>query len=143
MVCSMSREFSITKTLLLLYSALSRSHMEYASVLYNKIRNSNYLKLERVPNKFLLIYSYRYFRDRLHLVHNSFVMSDHLPRLNQRRDKADLLFLFKEVHGIIDGPTLLAHIFLRIPHTATRMPMPFYVPCPSNNHYPPFRMAKT
>lgn len=65
-----------------------------------------------------------------------------MSSLHQRREKAELSFFFKAIHGFIDCPGLLAQISLRVPQTATRALMPFYVPVASSVHNPVFRMEK-
>lgn len=141
--CRMSRLFSNPKTFFVFYCALARSHLEYASVVWNHLCTSSYFRLERMQNKFVSIYRQRYFRNNSCLLHNDCLMSAlHLSSLQQHREKFYLSFFFKPLHGFIDCPDSLAQISLRLPQTATRAPMPRYDPVSSSVYNPVFRMGK-
>lgn len=82
-----------------------------------------------MQNKFLSIYRYRYLRDETSLSKSNNVLDVlQMNSLYHRREKADLVFLFKVLHGMADCSELLSQICLRVPRTATRLTTSFYSP---------------
>lgn len=142
-VCRTTRVFKNTTTFVTLYRSLTRSQLEYASPVWNGSCKTTLLRLERVQNKFLSIYRYRYLRDETSLSKGNNVLDVlQMNSLYHRREKADLVFLFKVFHGMADCSELLSQISLRVPRTATRLTTSFYSPRTLNILDPMFRMCR-
>lgn len=90
------RDFNDRKTLRTLYCALVRSNLEYCSVIWSPYTKRGIEKIEKIQNratKFILR-SDDCYADRLKELN--------LLSLEKRRLLADLTFLYKALHGIID-----------------------------------------
>ena len=130
-VCRVSREFTNPCTFITLYCSLSRSQLEYSSVVWNGICKTNSLRIERIQKTFISIFIHRYLTSDDHsLNYEALLKRIKLLGLYRRREKADLLFLFKTLHGSIDSPGLLSELRFRVPRVATRLNSPFYIPVP-------------
>lgn len=143
-VCRVTRVFGNPATFVTLYRSLTRSQLEHASPVWNGGCKTTLLRLERVQNKFLSIYRHRYLRDETSLSKSSSVLDVlHMNSLHDRREKADLFFFFKVLHGMVESSELLSQISLRVPRTATRLTTSFYFPRALNILDPMFRMGRT
>lgn len=125
-VCRISREFNSPMPLRKLYTAICLPQLEYASVIWNGISNSLSNVIERVQKKFLSVYNHRFAKNDSGSCSNIIELLS-LPSLRCRRNRADLFFLFKLVHGTISCPILLNNINFRIPRKLTRESRPFLV----------------
>ena len=96
-VCSASsRDFDDRKTLRTLYCALLRSNLEYCSVIWSPYTKKGIEKLENVQKratKFIL---------RTDDCYAGRLKKLNLLPLEKRRSLADVTFLYKALHGIID-----------------------------------------
>lgn len=142
-VSRITKEFKSPSAFFTLYCSLVRSQLEYASVVWNGISKTNSSSVERVQNKFISIFKYRYLENGdpcLNGVCNSQLVN--LLSLQQRRVKADLLFLFKTLHGSINSPSLLSEVSLRVPRVPTRLQSSFYIARHFSNLNPIQRSAE-
>lgn len=117
-VCRVSKEFKEPISLLKLYTTICRPQLEYASVVWNSTSKTNRKLVERVQNKFISIFNHR-FGDSSNYNPGS-PSSLTLSCLTSRRNKADILFLFKIMHGIVSCGELLQHVRLYVPQKWTR-----------------------
>lgn len=125
LVCRVSREFRDPKTFLTLYCSLCRSHLEYASVVWGGTCHSNLLRISRVQAKFVSIFKHRFnFAKAVDDVHSSPIR---LQDLQGRRNTAELLFLYKCIHGQIDSSDILHQVSLHVPRVTTRKTSTFYL----------------
>lgn len=145
--CRITKEFNNPSTFVTLYSALCRPHVEYASVVWNGICATNSARIERVQNKFLCIYRHRFSsRNASTSSNDPAVPIQHslaLPTLRRRREHADILFLYKLVHGITDCTSLISNVRLKIPVKTTRQNASFYNARIPNLHDPVSRIGHT
>lgn len=120
--------FNSVGCLCTLYYALTRSLLEYGSVVWHPYLAKDQLRLERVQNKFLNFIAFK-----LNIHHEPHDYSNirqvlNIPTLASRRDKADLDFLNSILNGSLDVPDLLAAIPFRVPSYSSRNQSRFYVP---------------
>lgn len=145
--CRITKEFNNPSTFVTLYSALCRPHVEYASVVWNGICATNSARIERVQNKFLCVYRHRFSsRNASTSSNDPAVPIQHslaLPTLRRRREHADILFLYKLVHGITDCTSLISNVRLKIPVKTTRQNASFYNARIPNLHDPVSRIGHT
>lgn len=142
MVCRMSKEFRSAKSFLKLYSTVCRPVLEYASVVWNGTCKSNSRAIDKVQNKLLSILRHR-FPHEYHRLDSGPRYLQVLPELKARRDTADLLFLFKLIHGQISSVELLSELQLTVPIKTTRKCHPFRTLSSCNRHCPLFRLQST
>ena len=123
--------FSNPRALTVLYTALVRPHLEYASPIWSPGARTHVNRAGAVQRRFL-----RFAAFRLGMGMN---ISDHdytkitiklnIPSLETQRTVADLLLLlYKVLNYIVDSPGLLETIRLRIPRVNSRQSEIFYVP---------------
>lgn len=128
-IARFTKHFRRIKSLKLLYVALVRPQLEYASVIWSP-RHKQYVSLiERVQHKFL----------RLALRATGspmrFYDHDYGPALLKTRLCSDLLFLFKVTHGQIDCHELVASIRFHAPQRPLRPRPLFESKVPDYYHY--------
>lgn len=125
-VLRMSREFKRTSTLILLYNALVRSILEYASTVWSPQYNVYKNMIERIQSKFIKHLSWRKYKNTEDVVD--------LPQLEKRRTERDQVFLYKLLHNALDTPYLLEKVSIRCPRISNRHRTLFYVPHRSTNY---------
>ncbi|CAG9121479.1 unnamed protein product [Plutella xylostella] len=113
-----SKPFKSMKTVKLLFCAYVRSHLEYASQVWNP-RYAVYInRIERIQRKFTRYLGFKFkvpYRPYEHRCERF-----HLLPLELRRSVADVIFVLKVARGEIDCPQLLQLIKLRVPERLTR-----------------------
>lgn len=127
-----SKPFKCMKTVKLLYCAYVRSHLEYASQIWNPRYNVYINRIERIQKKFTRYLGFKFkvpYSDYEHRCERF-----HLLPLVLRRTVADAIFLVKVVRGDIDCPQLLQLVKLRVPEVMTRKKAVLNVPQCSTNY---------
>jgi hypothetical protein len=105
--------FSTLESLLILFFALVRSKLEYASVARNSVTVTDSNKLERVQSKFAAVCHRRYFHDmEYHYVITLEKLN--LQTLHIRRRHIDALFLINTFCGAKYCPSALETVGLRV-----------------------------
>ena len=119
-----ARHFRNTEFLRLLYVALVRPHVQYASAIWSPRHTKYIIFIERVQHKFL--------RSALRSLGSPMDRDDHdycpgltlfnIATLDDRRYIADMIFLFKVINGVIDCPDLFGVVAYNVPgrHIRTR-----------------------
>ncbi|KAG7295979.1 hypothetical protein JYU34_021071 [Plutella xylostella] len=113
-----SRPFKCMKTVKILYCAYVRSHLEYASQIWNPQYDIYIDRLERIQKRFI-----RYLGFKFKLIDSSYeckCIKLHLLPLKLRRDISDIIYLIKIFRGYVDCPDLLGKLGLRVPWRRTR-----------------------
>ena len=114
-----------------------RPQVEYASVIWSPKHKLYASSIERVQHKFLRLAmrasgSPMRFNDH---EYSPALRKTGLTTLSDRRVSADLLFLYKVLHGQINCLELVSRISFHAPQRSLR-PRPLFVPCvPDYNHY--------
>jgi hypothetical protein len=102
LIRSITFRFSSLDCLFLLYCALVRPRLEYASVVWNSITTTDSKKLERIQQKFASDCYYRFFPN-LPYSYESASYKLNLPSLSTRRHHLDALFF----HTGLSWPEIL------------------------------------
>ena len=114
-----SEDFSVA-TMRLLYCALVRPILEYASVIWTPHYRVHVDSLERVQNKFLRMIAFKMGLERDEYSYTEVRSFLGLDTLERRRLFSDLCLLFKLINGGIDCPELLSMVCLWVPERRGR-----------------------
>lgn len=127
-----SSEFKHIKTVKILYCSFVRSHLEYASQVWNPTYKTYIDRLERVQKKFL---RHIQWRSNCYLpTYISRCRNFHFLPLVERRRIADLTFLLSIFNGALDTPELLNKFGLRVPSARFRKFNLLDIPYASNTY---------
>lgn len=109
-VLRISKVFSNPRTIVMLYFALVRSTLEYASPIWNPQYKVYIDSIEHIQNKFIKYLTFKF--------NNNFECT--FQTLQQRRAIADLTFIHRILNNSIDCTELLSLINFNIPSRRTR-----------------------
>lgn len=123
-----TKHFKMIKSLKILYCSLVRSHLEYASQVWNPQYQLYISKIEGVQKKFLRFLNYKC-RLNLSPSYEINCKQQHLLPLTLRREASDLTFLLNIINGSMDCPELLSLIYFKLPvrTNSRRNHLKFYV----------------
>lgn len=130
-----TKVFRSTACLQLLYNSYVRSVLEYCSPAWNPVYAVHSDRIERVQKRFLYHLSYSQNLCKSLRSYSARLNHFRMESLKTRRVRADLIFVFKLMHGIIDCPELLQRISLNVPKVSARVirDAPFTLPiCRTN-----------
>jgi hypothetical protein len=119
----------------MLYFALARSKLEYASVAWNSVTITDSNKLERVQRKFAALCHKRFFQD-VEYHYDNILERLNLGTLHIRRRHFNALFLINAFSGTKHCPSVLETVSIRVP---TRNIRNFTMFSCSFSHYPSAR----
>jgi hypothetical protein len=128
-----SVDFHHIKTLKILYCSFVRSHLEYASQIWNPRYQTYTRRIENIQKRFLKFLCFRARENYNSDQYLDLCRKHHLLPLDKRREIANILFLLKIVSGSIDCPELVSKICLRIPSKTLRFGSVLWVPPASTN----------
>lgn len=117
-ILRVSKPFKNSLTYKLLYNSYVRSHLEFASVVWQPTFNTHADRIERVQHKFVKALDFR--TGRTYVDYDTSVKHHNIPLLSHRRDLFDVTFLYKLINNLIDAPKLLQNITFRIPRLRER-----------------------
>lgn len=125
-ILRLSADFRNIKTFKILYCTFIRSHLEYASQIWNPNYSIYIDRIERVQKRFL-----RFLQFKTRKYSSNYIVRCkrfHMLPLHERRRIADITTLFKIANGEMDCPELLSKLGL-VTHTALlRNPRLLHVP---------------
>lgn len=126
-ILRISVDFTSLKTYKILYCAFVRSHLEYASQVWNPAFDIYITRIERIQKRFL---RFLQFKTRKYVTnYEKRCQKFHILPLYKRRHIADLAYLLKIANGLVDCPELLEQIGMRVPYASCRRPCVIDVPC--------------
>lgn len=125
-VLRVSSDFKSIKTIKILYCSFVRSHLEYASQVWNPNYNVYINRIESIQKRFLRHIQYRSKTFLASYVYRC--KKFHILPLYERRKISDLVFLFKIANGITGVTELLHKIGLRVPSAFLRRPQLLHTP---------------
>lgn len=115
-----TQPFSSIACLKTLYFAYVRSILEYASVVWNPHYQTQVHMIERLQHKFLRYVAYKEMIPLETLSYTDLLTNLNMQTLKDRRQTADLIFLFKLIHNQIECPDLLENIYFNVPQRSLR-----------------------
>lgn len=125
-ILRLSADFKNIKTYKILYCAFVRSHLEYASQVWNPNYNVYIDRIERVQKRFL-----RFLQFKTRKYSSNYIVRCkrfHMLPLYERRRIADIATLFKIANSGMDCPELLSKLGLVTHITLLRNPRLIHVP---------------
>lgn len=125
-----TKQFRKSVTRLVLFFALSRSILEYCSIVWNPHYKVHSNRIERVQKKFLRHVAFRDRSLKSHPTYKDQLIKYRTLSLSDRRTVLDLCFLYKIIHGQIDSPQILQKIKFVTPRPNSRL-----------KHFVPFKAS--
>uniref|UniRef100_A0A6B0V7B5 Putative tick transposon n=1 Tax=Ixodes ricinus TaxID=34613 RepID=A0A6B0V7B5_IXORI len=125
-ITRISRNFRNPQCFLMLFRSLVLSRLEFSSVVWNSIGESNSSSIERVQRKFIRVFYDRYLQSKVFYDYERICKQIGLRSLCNRRMTRDFMFLHKVVNGVVDCTALLNSVYLRVPQLSIRIRSLFY-----------------
>ncbi|KAI5731307.1 hypothetical protein M8J77_007934 [Diaphorina citri] len=124
-----TKDFRNVLSIKILYCALVRGILEFASCVWNPSYAYHSASIERIQNKALRIMGHKMGQPHIpHSSYSSLQSSLELLPLSDRRSMYDAATFFNILHSKLDTPELLSTININIPTRSTRNPQPFNPP---------------
>lgn len=127
-----STSFKSLKSLKILYCAFVRSHLEYASQVWNPRYEIYKSRIEGIQKKFLRFLDFKARQRSRDYEHRC--RRYHFLPLHQRRDINDVAYLAGIANGSVDCPQLLTEVSLWAPSRVSRSSKPLYIPWVSTQY---------
>lgn len=112
-------------TIILLYSSLIRSKLEFGAVVWNPTTKLQIKNLERVQMRFIhyLFHKENGFHPTYpeNIAYSLLLEQLNMKTLQERRNNQGVLFIFKLLKNLIDSPELLSKINIRVPDIKLRI----------------------
>jgi hypothetical protein len=129
-----SKNFKNIQTLTVLYFAIVRSNLEFASLIWNPYSATLSEDLEKIQKRFL---KYLYFKTFEYypseLAYSELLQGFGIHTLEKRRSVASLLFLYDILRGRIQEPALLSKININVPRVNSKCTLTFRPPTSRTN----------
>lgn len=129
-----TRDIYDVKAITTLYYSLIRSTLEYCSIIWTPNYNCHIQRIERVQNKFVKYLLYKLRFPYQNVDYNTRLLLCGLTSLENRRQNAQLIFLYKLMCGITYSPELLQEVHFLAPGRRTRQRQLFFQPVHRTNY---------
>uniref|UniRef100_A0A2H1VC59 SFRICE_022052 n=1 Tax=Spodoptera frugiperda TaxID=7108 RepID=A0A2H1VC59_SPOFR len=118
-----TRGFRLVRTKIVLYNALVRSHLEFASVVWNPHYAVHSQRIESVQRAFTKHLAWTFGDISSRCPYEQRLQCYSMDTLRNRRLTQDLVFFYKLVNNKLDCGKLIEQIGLRVPHKLPRYPI--------------------
>jgi hypothetical protein len=116
-----TQDFKSVTAMRILYFALVRSHLDYCNMVWYPYYKNNIQRLETIQKRFVKRMAY--------LSGNYYNIGSYLKRLEYfkitsleiRRHHLSLIFLYKIINNLIDCPSILEQLNIRVPRVQARL----------------------
>lgn len=140
-----TRDFVNPKTLIVIYYAYVRSHVEYCSSIWSPQYQVHINAIESIQRKFLRHLAFKQRRPIENHDYSEIMSANNIMTLEKRRDMIDLTYFYKILNNQINCPDLLNQVNIRVSARRTRFLDPFETPSARKDlgmHSPFVRMHK-
>lgn len=130
----LSKCFTQAKTLKILYCTFVRSHLEYASEVWNPRYHKYIDRIESIQKRFI---KYLCFHQKIPYKSENYLKlckKYHILPLSIRREISDCVFLLKTFNNNINCPDILSKFYFNVPSKLKRFNPPLCVPLTSSNY---------
>lgn len=128
-------DFSNTSTLKLLFFTFVRSRLEYASIIWCPHYNIHVQNVERVQRRLLKFCCYK--EDGVYppigLPNSDLLDRFSLDSLQMRREKSQIIYLYKLLNNMVDCPQILSMLNFHVPRPSVREKPTFHLDTPRTN----------
>lgn len=118
-----TRGFRLVRTKIVLYNALVRSHLEFASVVWNPHYAVHSQRIESVQRAFTKHLAWTFGDISPRCPYEQRLQCYGMDTLRNRRLTQDLMFFYKLANNKLDCGKLIEQIGLRVPHKLPRYPI--------------------
>ncbi|KAH9633361.1 hypothetical protein HF086_004075 [Spodoptera exigua] len=118
-----SRGFKLVRTKIILYNALVRSHLEFASVVWNPFYAVQSQRVESIQRAFTKHLAYTTGQISPRCPYEQRMECFKMDSLHDRRLMHDLTFLFKLLNNKLDCMKLVESVGLKVPYNIPRHPI--------------------
>lgn len=125
-ILRVSKSFKNPASLISLYNSFVRSHLEFASIIWNPMYQKYIIRLEKVQIKFINHLNYRFNRNLHYENYDTSLSHYKLIKLSSRRCISYLIFLHKLLNGNIDSSFVLEQLQFNIRQYNSRSLNLFY-----------------
>jgi hypothetical protein len=118
-ILRLGKPFKNSVTYKILFNSFVRSHLEFACAVWKPYHNIHIDRVERIQKKFIRTLDFR--TGHTHTNYTESLTHHKLQTLSDRRNCVDSVLLYKIMRNILDVPSLLHQINLRVPPRHQRL----------------------
>jgi hypothetical protein len=117
-ILRVGKPFCRVSTYKILFNSYVRSRLEFASAVWNPLFKIHSDKIEKVQKKFVKAIEYR--TGHKYIDYTTSLKRQNTTLLSSRRERIDVLILYKLINNIIDAPSLIHSLSFRVPRRCER-----------------------